>query len=351
MSRQEVIDAAVWAVERAKRHVDYIEFSAEDASRSDIEYMIQVFGEVIAAGAVVCNVPDTTGYAVPGQLRELFRTLQHAHAGRRPHHLEHAQPQRPRPGGGQLAGRGRGRRAPGRVHDQRHRRARRQHVDGRGGDGARHAPRPLRRDDAREHEADLPGQPDAVEDDRRRDLADQARGGRQRLRARGRHPPGRHDEEQADLRDHASRVGGAPEQLAGARQAFGPPRLRRAPARARHRPRARRRQRRVRALQGPGRQEEGRLRRGPVRDLRRGQRRRGALRAARRSRCRRRCTARRARPWRSPSAARCGSVDGRGRRHRRRVLPRDQGAPPASTPSSRATRSRASPAAPTRSAT
>jgi len=75
MSRQEVIDAAVWAVERAKQHVDYIEFSAEDASRSDIDYMIQVFGEVIRAGAVVCNVPDTTGYAVPGQLRELFRTL------------------------------------------------------------------------------------------------------------------------------------------------------------------------------------------------------------------------------------------------------------------------------------
>ncbi|HXC52227.1 MAG TPA: 2-isopropylmalate synthase [Candidatus Limnocylindrales bacterium] len=75
MSRQEVIDAAVWAVERAKRHVDYIEFSAEDASRSDTDYMIQVFGEVIRAGAVVCNVPDTTGYAVPEQLRALFHAL------------------------------------------------------------------------------------------------------------------------------------------------------------------------------------------------------------------------------------------------------------------------------------
>ncbi|HEY2774068.1 MAG TPA: 2-isopropylmalate synthase [Candidatus Binatia bacterium] len=75
MSRQEVVDAAVWAVERAKRHVDYIEFSAEDASRSDIDYLVTVFGEVIRAGAVVCNVPDTTGYAVPAQLRDLFRTL------------------------------------------------------------------------------------------------------------------------------------------------------------------------------------------------------------------------------------------------------------------------------------
>ncbi len=75
MSRQEVIDAAVWAVQRCRRDVDYVEFSAEDASRSDIEYLIRVFGEVIGAGAVVCNVPDTTGYAVPAQIRELFRTL------------------------------------------------------------------------------------------------------------------------------------------------------------------------------------------------------------------------------------------------------------------------------------
>jgi len=75
MSRQEVVDAAVWSVERAKRDVDYIEFSAEDASRSEIDFLIQVFSEVIRAGAVVCNVPDTTGYGVPHQIRDLFRTL------------------------------------------------------------------------------------------------------------------------------------------------------------------------------------------------------------------------------------------------------------------------------------
>ncbi len=75
MSRQEVIDAAVWAVSRAKEHLDYIEFSAEDASRSDVDFLCRVFAEVIRAGAIVCNVPDTTGYAVPEQMRELFRTL------------------------------------------------------------------------------------------------------------------------------------------------------------------------------------------------------------------------------------------------------------------------------------
>ncbi|PJE75635.1 2-isopropylmalate synthase [Candidatus Uhrbacteria bacterium CG10_big_fil_rev_8_21_14_0_10_48_11] len=75
MSRQEVIDAAAWAVERASRYVDYIEFSAEDASRSDTDYLCQVFGEVIRAGARVCNVPDTTGYGVPDKIRQMFETL------------------------------------------------------------------------------------------------------------------------------------------------------------------------------------------------------------------------------------------------------------------------------------
>jgi 2-isopropylmalate synthase len=75
MAPQEVIDAAVWAVEHAKRHIDYIEFSAEDASRSEIDFLIKVFGEVIRSGARVCNVPDTTGYGVPHQIREMFRNL------------------------------------------------------------------------------------------------------------------------------------------------------------------------------------------------------------------------------------------------------------------------------------
>ncbi|MFQ5352343.1 MAG: 2-isopropylmalate synthase [Candidatus Binatia bacterium] len=75
MSRQEVIDAAAWAVSRAKQHLDYVEFSAEDASRSDHDYLCEVFGAAIEAGAVVCNVPDTVGYGVPSRLREMFRYL------------------------------------------------------------------------------------------------------------------------------------------------------------------------------------------------------------------------------------------------------------------------------------
>ena len=63
------MDAACWAVEFAKKHLDYVEFSAEDASRSDPEYLAQVFGEVIKAGASTLNVPDTTGYADAGRVR------------------------------------------------------------------------------------------------------------------------------------------------------------------------------------------------------------------------------------------------------------------------------------------
>jgi 2-isopropylmalate synthase len=75
MSRQEVIDAACWAVQFARKHLDYIEFSAEDASRSDPEYMMQVFGEVIKCGASTLNVPDTTGYAVPEEFGALFARI------------------------------------------------------------------------------------------------------------------------------------------------------------------------------------------------------------------------------------------------------------------------------------
>jgi len=75
MSRQEALDAACWAVERARKHLDYVEFSAEDASRSDRDYLLEVFSEVIRRGAQTINVPDTTGYGVPEEFGALFRYL------------------------------------------------------------------------------------------------------------------------------------------------------------------------------------------------------------------------------------------------------------------------------------
>lgn len=75
ISRQEAIDAACWAIERARKYVDYVEFSAEDASRSDREYLVQFFTEVIRCGANTVNVPDTTGYATVQEFGDLFAYL------------------------------------------------------------------------------------------------------------------------------------------------------------------------------------------------------------------------------------------------------------------------------------
>ena len=67
MSPDQVVEAAVAAVKFAGQFTDDVEFSAEDAVRSDIDFLIRVFGEVIKAGARTINVPDTVGYSVPGQ--------------------------------------------------------------------------------------------------------------------------------------------------------------------------------------------------------------------------------------------------------------------------------------------
>ena len=64
-SREAVIERAVKAVSYAKSFVDDVEFYAEDAGRTDNEYLARVCEEVIKAGATVLNIPDTTGYCLP----------------------------------------------------------------------------------------------------------------------------------------------------------------------------------------------------------------------------------------------------------------------------------------------
>ena len=71
-SRQQVLDAAVAAVELARRHVDDVEFSAEDATRTDPDYLEQVCRAVVAAGARTVNLPDTVGFSVPQEYGELI---------------------------------------------------------------------------------------------------------------------------------------------------------------------------------------------------------------------------------------------------------------------------------------
>lgn len=75
MTPDEVVDAAVKAVKLAREYTDDVEFSAEDALRSDIDFLARIFGEVIKAGATTLNVPDTVGYAVPRVTEAFFREL------------------------------------------------------------------------------------------------------------------------------------------------------------------------------------------------------------------------------------------------------------------------------------
>jgi 2-isopropylmalate synthase len=66
-SRDQVLDEAVEAVRLARRYVDDVEFSAEDATRTDLEYLSQVTAAVVAAGAGTVNIPDTVGYCTPAE--------------------------------------------------------------------------------------------------------------------------------------------------------------------------------------------------------------------------------------------------------------------------------------------
>lgn len=66
-TREEILERAVKAVKYARRYVDEVEFYAEDAGRTDNEYLARVVEAVIAAGATVVNIPDTTGYCLPAE--------------------------------------------------------------------------------------------------------------------------------------------------------------------------------------------------------------------------------------------------------------------------------------------
>ncbi len=75
MSRQQVLDAAVAGVERAVRLAHEVEFSAEDAMRTEPEFLAEVFSAAAAAGATTLNAPDTVGYLTPAEIAERFAYL------------------------------------------------------------------------------------------------------------------------------------------------------------------------------------------------------------------------------------------------------------------------------------
>ena len=78
MAKEEIIKSAVGAISMARELCDDVEFSPEDASRTELGYLAEVVSAAIEAGATTVNIPDTVGYTVPAEFDELFRYL-HKH--------------------------------------------------------------------------------------------------------------------------------------------------------------------------------------------------------------------------------------------------------------------------------
>ena len=78
-TREKVLEQAIAAVKYARRFVDDVEFYAEDAGRSDVDFLSKMVESVIEAGATVVNIPDTTGYTLPWEygkrIKHLFNTV------------------------------------------------------------------------------------------------------------------------------------------------------------------------------------------------------------------------------------------------------------------------------------
>ena len=75
ITREACLEAAVAAVTQARRYTDDVQFSAEDATRSDLDFLCRVIESVIEAGATTINLPDTVGYATPDEIAAFFTTV------------------------------------------------------------------------------------------------------------------------------------------------------------------------------------------------------------------------------------------------------------------------------------
>ncbi|MGB5626899.1 MAG: 2-isopropylmalate synthase, partial [Woeseiaceae bacterium] len=75
MAKEEIIKSAVGAIKMARELVEDVEFSPEDASRTELSYLAEVVSAAIEAGATTVNIPDTVGYTVPTEFDRLFRYL------------------------------------------------------------------------------------------------------------------------------------------------------------------------------------------------------------------------------------------------------------------------------------
>jgi len=75
MTREQCMDAAVESVRYARQHTFDVQFSAEDATRSDFDFLCRVVEAVIKVGATTINLPDTVGYSTPDEIQDFFRRI------------------------------------------------------------------------------------------------------------------------------------------------------------------------------------------------------------------------------------------------------------------------------------
>jgi len=74
-TREHILEQAIKSVKHARTYVDDVEFYAEDAGRADLEFLCRLTEAVIKAGATVVNIPDTTGYCLPGEYGEKIKFI------------------------------------------------------------------------------------------------------------------------------------------------------------------------------------------------------------------------------------------------------------------------------------
>ena len=131
----QVYEMVIAQVTRARSHTDDVEWSSEDGTRTEHDFLCRCVEAAIKAGATTINIPDTVGYSVPEEYFALIKMVRERVPNSDQALFLGALPRRSRHGGGQLARRRARRRAADRVHHQRHRRACRQRLAGRGRDG------------------------------------------------------------------------------------------------------------------------------------------------------------------------------------------------------------------------
>jgi 2-isopropylmalate synthase len=82
-TRDEVLEMTRTSVRMARNYADEVEFSAEDATRSDVDYLCEVFAAAVDEGATILNVPDTVGYTLPSEFAALIATIRERVVGER----------------------------------------------------------------------------------------------------------------------------------------------------------------------------------------------------------------------------------------------------------------------------